>query len=73
MTNYCESLRQIGAAREEVPGRREILIHVYRSRLLREAGLVKGRRAFSIPHTYDAGDELRTPFLICPDTSQKGR
>ncbi|DAC26226.1 MAG TPA: hypothetical protein HA330_03280, partial [Candidatus Thalassarchaeaceae archaeon] len=22
MTNYCDSLRQIGAAREEVPGRR---------------------------------------------------
>ena len=22
MTNYCDALRQIGAAREEVPGRR---------------------------------------------------
>jgi len=45
MTNYCEALRQIGAAREEVPGRRGYPGYMYTdlASLYERAGMIKGR------------------------------
>jgi V/A-type H+-transporting ATPase subunit B len=45
MTNYCESLRQIGAAREEVPGRRGYPGYMYTdlAQLYERAGRIEGR------------------------------
>ena len=45
MTNYCEALRQIGAAREEVPGRRGYPGYMYTdlAQLYERAGRVKGQ------------------------------
>jgi len=44
MTNYCEALRQIGAAREEVPGRRGYPGYMYTdlASLYERAGRIKG-------------------------------
>ena len=49
ITNYCEALRQIGAAREEVPGRRGYPGYMYTdlATLYERAGRIKGRRARS--------------------------
>ncbi|MFH0966742.1 MAG: V-type ATP synthase subunit B [Methanobacteriota archaeon] len=46
MTNYCEALRQIGAAREEVPGRRGYPGYMYTdlASLYERAGIIKGRK-----------------------------
>jgi V/A-type H+-transporting ATPase subunit B len=45
MTNYCEALRQIGAAREEVPGRRGYPGYMYTdlAELYERAGMIKGK------------------------------
>ena len=45
MTNYCEALREIGAAREEVPGRRGYPGYMYTdlANLYERAGRIKGR------------------------------
>src|SRR3989344_4691806 len=45
MTNYCESLRDIGAAREEVPGRRGYPGYMYTdlASIYERAGMIKGR------------------------------
>ena len=45
MTNYCEALRQIGAAREEVPGRRGYPGYMYTdlASLYERAGIIKGK------------------------------
>jgi len=45
MTNYCEALRQIGAAREEVPGRRGYPGYMYTdlAMLYERAGRIDGR------------------------------
>ncbi len=45
MTNYCESLREIGAAREEIPGRRGYPGYMYTdlSQIYERAGLVRGK------------------------------
>ena len=44
MTNYCEALRQIGAAREEVPGRRGYPGYMYTdlAQLYERAGRIEG-------------------------------
>ncbi|QSG10944.1 Archaeal/vacuolar-type H+-ATPase subunit B [Halapricum desulfuricans] len=44
MTNYCEALREIGAAREEVPGRRGYPGYMYTdlAQLYERAGRIKG-------------------------------
>jgi len=44
MTNYCEALREIGAAREEVPGRRGYPGYMYTdlAELYERAGRIKG-------------------------------
>ena len=46
MTNYCEALRQIGAAREEVPGRRGYPGYMYTdlASLYERAGIIKGKK-----------------------------
>ncbi len=46
MTNYCEALREIAAAREEVPGRRGYPGYMYTdlSTIYERAGRVKGKR-----------------------------
>ena len=70
MTNYCESLRQIGAAREEVPGRRGYPGYMYTdlAMLYDRAGLVKGKKG-SIPQfpiLTMPGDDITHPI---PDLS----
>lgn len=46
ITNYCEALRQMGAAREEVPGRRGYPGYMYTdlASLYERAGVIKGRK-----------------------------
>ena len=58
MTNYCEALRQIGAAREEVPGRRGYPGYMYTdlAQNYDRAGLIKGK----------AGSVTQVPILTMP-------
>jgi V/A-type H+-transporting ATPase subunit B len=51
MTNYCDALRQIGAAREEVPGRRGYpWLHVHRfGNALRACWNCQGEEGFNHP------------------------
>jgi len=46
MTNYCEALREIGAAKEEVPGRQGYPGYMYTdlATIYERAGKVKGRK-----------------------------
>jgi V/A-type H+-transporting ATPase subunit B len=59
MTNYCEALRQISAARKEVPGRRGYPGYMYTdlSTIYERAGRVKGRE----------GSITQIPVLSMPD------
>ena len=70
MTNYCESLRQIGAAREEVPGRRGYPGYMYTDlvMLYERAGLVKGKKGSitQFPILTMPGDDITHPI---PDLS----
>jgi V/A-type H+-transporting ATPase subunit B len=58
MTNYCEALREIGAAREEVPGRRGYPGYMYTdlASLYERAGRIKGM----------AGSVTQIPILTMP-------
>jgi V/A-type H+-transporting ATPase subunit B len=58
VTNYCESLREIGAAREEIPGRRGYPGYMYTdlAELYERAGLVKNRK----------GSVTQLPILTMP-------
>src|SRR5712692_3320853 len=58
MTNYCEALREISAAREEVPGRRGYPGYMYTdlSTLYERAGKIKGRK----------GSITQIPILTMP-------
>jgi V/A-type H+-transporting ATPase subunit B len=58
MTNYCEALREIGAAREEVPGRRGYPGYMYTdlASLYERAGRIKGRE----------GSVTQIPILTMP-------
>ena len=66
MTNYCESLRQIGAAREEVPGRRGYPGYMYTdlAMLYERAGLVKGKKGSitQFPILTMPGDDITHPI-----------
>ncbi|NYT05517.1 MAG: V-type ATP synthase subunit B [Methanomicrobiales archaeon] len=70
MTNYCEALRQIGAAREEVPGRRGYPGYMYTdlASIYERAGIIKGKKGsvtqFSILTM--PGDDITHPI---PDLS----
>jgi V/A-type H+-transporting ATPase subunit B len=70
MTNYCESLREIGAAREEVPGRRGYPGYMYTdlAMLYERAGLVKGKKGSitQFPILTMPGDDITHPI---PDLS----
>ncbi|MHC1567729.1 MAG: ATP synthase subunit B [Candidatus Syntropharchaeia archaeon] len=59
MTNYCEALREISAAREEVPGRRGYPGYMYTDLAMNyeRAGRIRGRR----------GSITQMPILSMPD------
>jgi V/A-type H+-transporting ATPase subunit B len=59
IANYCESLREIGTAREEVPGRRGYPGYMYTdlASLFERAGVVEGR----------PGSITQIPILTMPD------
>lgn len=59
MTSYCESLREIGSAREEVPGRRSYPGYMYTdlATLYERAGRLKGKK----------GSVTLMPILTMPD------
>jgi V/A-type H+-transporting ATPase subunit B len=66
MTNYCEALRQIGAAREEVPGRRGYPGYMYTdlASLYERAGIIKGLKGSvtQIPILTMPGDDITHPI-----------
>jgi len=66
MTNYCEALRQIGAAREEVPGRRGYPGYMYTdlASIYERAGIVKGKRGSitQFPILTMPGDDITHPI-----------
>ena len=70
VTNYCEALRQIGAAREEVPGRRGYPGYTYTdlASLYERAGVIKGRKGSvtQFPILTMPGDDITHPI---PDLS----
>ncbi len=70
ITNYCEALRQIGAAREEVPGRRGYPGYMYTdlAQLYERAGKIKGKKGSitQIPILSMPGDDITHPI---PDLS----
>jgi len=59
LTNYCEALREISAAREEVPGRRGYPGYMYTdlASIFERAGRIKGR----------TGSITQIPILTMPD------
>ena len=59
MTNYCDALREISAARKEVPGRRGYPGYLYTdlSQLYERAGRIRGRK----------GSITQIPILSMPD------
>jgi V/A-type H+-transporting ATPase subunit B len=59
MTNYCEALREIGGAREEIPGRRGYPGYTYTdlASIYERAGVVVGRK----------GSVTQLPILSMPD------
>ncbi len=59
MTNYCEALRQISAAREEIPGRRGYPGYMYTdlSTIYERAGRIHGQK----------GSVTQIPMLTMPD------
>jgi V/A-type H+-transporting ATPase subunit B len=65
MTNYCEALRQIGAAREEVPGRRGYPGYMYTDLacIYERAGMIKGQKGSvtQIPILTMPGDDITHP------------
>jgi V/A-type H+-transporting ATPase subunit B len=59
LTNYCETLREIATAREEIPGRRGYPGYMYTdlATLLERAGILQGR----------PGSVTQIPILTMPD------
>ncbi|HEU5041260.1 MAG TPA: V-type ATP synthase subunit B [Gemmatimonadales bacterium] len=59
LTNYCETLREVATAREELPGRRGYPGYMYTdlATLLERAGILEGR----------AGSVTQIPILTMPD------
>lgn len=66
MTNYCEALREISAAREEVPGRRGYPGYLYTdlSTIYERAGKIAGRKGSitQIPILTMPGDDITHPI-----------
>ncbi|MBS1263458.1 MAG: V-type ATP synthase beta chain [Methanonatronarchaeales archaeon] len=65
MTLYCEALREIGAAREEVPGRRGYPGYMYTdlAMIYERAGMIEGREGSltQIPILSMPGDDITHP------------
>ncbi|NLI62313.1 MAG: V-type ATP synthase subunit B [Methanosarcinaceae archaeon] len=70
ITNYCEAMRQMGSAREEVPGRRGYPGYMYTdlAGLYERAGVIKGVKGSvtQIPILSMPGDDITHPI---PDLS----
>ncbi|MBN2367380.1 V-type ATP synthase subunit B [Candidatus Woesearchaeota archaeon] len=66
MTNYCESLREVGAAREEIPGRRGYPGYMYTdlASIYERAGMIKGKKGSitQIPILTMIGDDITHPI-----------
>lgn len=66
MTNYCEALREIGAAREEVPGRRGYPGYMYTdlAQIYERAGTIQGKKGSitQIPILTMIGDDITHPI-----------
>ena len=66
MTNYCESLREIGAAREEIPGRRGYPGYMYTdlATMYERAGVIKGKKGSvtQLPILTMVGDDITHPI-----------
>src|SRR3989339_2263099 len=66
VTNYCESLREIGAAREEIPGRRGYPGYMYTdlAMIYERAGVIKGKKGSvtQIPILTMVGDDITHPI-----------
>ncbi|MCS7058433.1 MAG: V-type ATP synthase subunit B [Meiothermus sp.] len=66
MTNYCEALREIGGAREEIPGRRGYPGYMYTdlASLYERAGVVQGKKGSitQIPILSMPGDDITHPI-----------
>ncbi|MEA2037648.1 MAG: V-type ATP synthase subunit B [Nanoarchaeota archaeon] len=66
MTNYCESLREIGAAREEIPGRRGYPGYMYTdlAMIYERAGMIKGKKGSvtQLPILAMIGDDITHPI-----------
>lgn len=66
MTNYCESLREVSSAREEVPGRRGYPGYMYTdlSSIYERAGRIKGKKGSitQIPILSMPGDDITHPI-----------
>ncbi len=66
MTNYCESLREIGAAREEIPGRRGYPGYMYTdlAMIYERAGMIKGKKGSvtQLPILTMVGDDITHPI-----------
>jgi V/A-type H+-transporting ATPase subunit B len=88
ITNYCEALRQIGAAREEVPGRRGYPGYMYTTlaSIYERAGIIKDLKGSvtQIPILTMPGDDITHPIpdltgyitegqiVISPELHRKG-
>ncbi|MBI5389993.1 V-type ATP synthase subunit B [Candidatus Woesearchaeota archaeon] len=66
MTNYCESLREIGAAREEIPGRRGYPGYMYTdlAQIYERAGIINGKKGSitQVPILTMIGDDITHPI-----------
>jgi V/A-type H+-transporting ATPase subunit B len=66
MTNYCEALREISAAREEVPGRRGYPGYMYTdlSTIYERAGKIRGKNGSitQVPILTMPGDDITHPI-----------
>ncbi len=66
MTNYAESLREVGSAREEIPGRRGYPGYMYTdlATIYERAGVIKGKKGSitQIPILTMVGDDITHPI-----------
>ena len=66
MTNYCEALREIGAAREDIPGRRGYPGYMYTdlATIYERAGIIRGKKGSvtQIPILTMPGDDITHPI-----------
>lgn len=66
MTNYCEALREVSAAREEIPGRRGYPGYLYTdlARIYERAGRIYGKKGTitQIPILSMPGDDITHPI-----------